>query len=249
MVFSYARRITQTSAAGAALLGLATAAAGCVAESSEPSMDDIDAPAAAAVAHQGVNRAEGISAEARLVQKGNYNVMVLADTVPRSARDAVARLLRQEHGNEVLAWTVAEQDGPHHAFAYPRARYDTSGEREGKEDPRLKALRMALIDAVQSGSASRAAPSTCHTLYQYAIICSGKTFDSCGVQGTSSPTGRLASYGFDNYASCFFEWNTSNGVDVFDGNYQTEYIGAILDDWWQFNATFDNKASSLVNYY
>jgi hypothetical protein len=215
-------------------------AIGCVvAESDETSEQSSD-----------LGRAEGdgmISIEAAKVQQGDYDVIALSPKISQSISDSVLALLEDAHGDEVLAWTVEEEDGPRQVFAYPRDRYDIAGEMTGMVDPRLDALRASVRSTITSDHGTLV--NTCHTLWNHGFFCNGAGVTACGPQGTSDNMNNLGNYGFDNLASCYLTGNTSNAISIYNGTNRTSYIGKILDDWWSFDSTYNDKASSAVNYY
>lgn len=188
-----------------------------------------------------------ISIEAEMVRHGDYDVIALSPKISQGIRDSVLALLEEVHGDEVLAWTVEEEDGPRQVFAYPRDRYDIAGEMTGMVDPRLDALRASVRSTITSDNGTLV--NTCHTLWQYKSTCNGAGVTACGPQGTSDNMSNLGNYGFDDLASCYLTSNTSNAIAIYDGTNLTFYIGTIYDDWLAFTSTYNNKASSARNYY
>ena len=56
---------------------------------------------------------------AEIVQKGGYDVIVLAEEMGAGIRDHIGATLTQEFGDQVLHWTVKEADGLQYVYAYP----------------------------------------------------------------------------------------------------------------------------------
>lgn len=182
---------------------------------------------------------------AEIVQKGGYDVIVLAEEMGAGIRDRIGSMLTQEFGDKALHWTVKEADGLQYVYAYP---YIDNGSNKVFRERIGMEISEFPSTAAQLDGYKGIEVYVCNELYWHGFYL-GSVFRICGNQGGSHGYSSLATYGFDNVASSYYETNISCAVDIYNGYNFTSYIGTVVWDWALFNSTYNDKASSVWGYY
>jgi len=194
-----------------------------------------------------------IAPEALVAERGSYDVIVLTGSVGEEARQNLDLLLRFQYGDAALRWTVQEVGSLNHVYAYPVTVLGDS------VDSRASAFRataeMINIGARTSLPKCPYCPTTTPKVpTSYVALFDRKNFNGnqlswSGVIGTSQHIGNLKSYGFNDKASSYQDFNSGTWVRLYDGWDFTSHLADKNASDANFSNRQDNKTSSIRIYF
>lgn len=194
----------------------------------------------------GSSGTDGVPDAARVVQQGDYDVIVLGEDISPQMHAQVKDQLVRTYGDRVLTWTVQERDGLQYVYAYPFRSDDPQNRSQGNPDDATRTTRDAMHALITKAGGGTPEATLCSRLYQY-YFWQGSQFMVCGTWGIGvRGYSRLALYGYDNVASSNIADSTQLPTYLYDGNYYTYYLTRLLGvDLAIFPSWLNNKASSI----